>query len=300
MVAFLPLIGLGASLVGSWLGGRKNKRQKGAEGRLDKSAALMSSEGQRYGKEFDSLAKGFQGQSKTVRGQPGYAQPMNYWQALLGGDRSKMTEAVSPQRRMVTDTYRGNRAAIGKSRMRGAAKDAALAESGREETANLAGLTQGLQGQAAQQMSGLEGEIQRVMQAYSGLGLNAKTQGANVLSELLGRSAYIDEGIQHQEESNRQQRSQNWGRIAGAAGDIVGGWAGGKFGGGGSSPGSNNVMPAHMPGRDMYGNQSGWRLPQGTFAQPFNGPNGGRFLDYNTMMGNGGAYGTGQPYGIGF
>lgn len=291
--AWLPLVMLGASLLGSWLGGRKNKKQKALEEQQTQNAALMQERGKALENEFGQMSESFFNQGRGVRRQAGFAQPMNYWQALLGGDRGKMMNAVAPQRAMLAETYGGARRGLQRSRLRGAQRDEAEQELNRQEVGQTAGLTQGLQGEAAQQMSGLEQQIQAIMQGYSGLGLNAKAQGADALARLLTGSAYTTQGLLDHEENARQARSQAWGSAANAAGGLLGGWMNNRWGAGAGAavPAMRNTMGAVAP------TLPNWRLPQASFQQPFGGANGGNFMTYQSMMN---PYGYGLPGGRGF
>jgi hypothetical protein len=266
--SWLPLAIMGASALMSLFKGRKGKQEKQLEAQQQADSQLLRQKGTGLQTEFDTQGDTFLNQAKGIRNQQGFAQPMNYWSALLGGDRSRLAGAVAPQRASMAENYQGARKSIQKSRLRGAQKDQAEQELNRQEVGQEAGLGQGLAPMAAQQMTGIEGQIQQIMQAYSGLGLNAKAQGANILAQMLGQSADLNANLREGYRQDRQQSSQRWG----ALGSALGGWAmndlQGMIGGGKTPFGTNNKMPTPYSGRDMYGNQTGWQLPKVGLQDP--------------------------------
>lgn len=106
----------------------------------------------------DSL--GIQGQqtglaNKLIGGAlPGVNKAAGYYSTLLSGDRGQMRLATAGQRGAVNDSYRGaERGAT--ARLTGGARDTALAELERDRAGHVAGLTTGVQGDAADKLGQL-------------------------------------------------------------------------------------------------------------------------------------------------
>lgn len=281
MVGFLMPLLMGGMALASMFGGQRSKKEKKLFAGQEALSQEQMAAGRKGQQSIDGMADGFQNQARGTRNQRGFAQSMDYWSALMGGDRSKMMNAVAPQRAMVGETYKGAKGSLGKSRLRGQAKVQAEANLDQQQTGQLAGLTQGLQGQAAEQMSNTESQIQQIMQAYSGLGLNAKTQGYNVLAQMLGDAGYTQGGLLNNETNYRQTRQAQIAQAGAQLGGSLAGYVGGKQGAGPAGGGLNNAMGsgsrAAVP--------QGWRLPQGNFNLQAQGP----------RMGNGSVNAWGVP-----
>jgi hypothetical protein len=143
----VPFIPAAASLIGGIIGGKK----------------ATSSAMKRSPEELRALA-GAQGAAGTLMGQseklmgaglPYLRQAGGYYSTLLGGNRAAMTQAVAGPRAALTDVYRGAERNLERSNVRGAARDVAQAELGRERAGQIASLTTGVQPFAAQGLASL-------------------------------------------------------------------------------------------------------------------------------------------------
>lgn len=74
---------------------------------------------------------------------------LNYYNTLLGGNRAQMGLATAAPRAEITDQFRGAQRSLEHSGVRGAAGDQAKADLIRDRTAKIAGLTTGVQPNAA-------------------------------------------------------------------------------------------------------------------------------------------------------
>ncbi len=260
MVLFWPLILMAASAVASHYANRRSRSERAALKRQNYNAQHQQEVGEQAQKSFSADAARYERQASGVRRQRGFAQPMDYWSALLGGDRSRMMSATAPARASIQDTYRGASRSLDRSRMRGAAKDQAAEEQNRQQTGQLASLVQGVQPMAAQQMGSLEQTIQSIMQAYSGLGLNAKAQGYGVLSNLLGQSAATNAGVLENEGQYRQQRAETTQQIGQAVAPMMGAAMDTRGASSGGGRSLSNLMGRPAP------TSPGWTLPR---QQPY-------------------------------
>src|SRR5215831_4078086 len=142
-----PAIPWIASGIGSWLGGRK----------ATSSAMQRSPEEQQALNSAQSTGQQLlqQGQRFSQLGLPAIQSGMNYWDTLLRGNRAMMSQATAGARGSITDTYRGAMNSLEHSNVRGAARDQATEELNRDRAGKIAGLTTGVQPEAAQQLSSL-------------------------------------------------------------------------------------------------------------------------------------------------
>ncbi len=108
------------------------------------------------------------GTSLTAAGMPGAQQAGSYYSTLLGGNRAAMAQATAGPRGAITDEYRGATRNLEHSGIQGAGRDLATAELNRDKVGKIAGLTTGVQPQAA---AGL-----------ADLSTNLVSQGGNRLS----------------------------------------------------------------------------------------------------------------------
>ena len=135
-----------------------------------------------------SLARLLQGQGQQIYqiGAPAYAQAMQYYQALLSGDKNLAVAAIAPDAMGITDLYAGARAGIESGNLRGGARDTALANLGQQGTSQIAQLIPQARQNAA---------------AAAGSGGLA---GASLGTGLEGNSAQLDQALATYEGQNRQ------------------------------------------------------------------------------------------------
>ena len=220
----LPWIAKGGALLGGWLGGKK--AQSSAMARSpEEQAAIGGAQGAAgsLGRMGSSLLSGGQqtiGQGVGMLGNAG-----NYWQTLLGGNRAAMAQATAGPRGALTDQYRGAERGLERSGLRGATRDLASAELSRDRASKIAGLTTGVQPMAAEQLSGIGGQLGQLGMGQAGLGVGAAGQGASIWTRLLG------EGSENRRYGRAEGEKAGTG-IGSLIFDILSG-----FGGGGKTPG---------------------------------------------------------------
>jgi hypothetical protein len=160
----------GSALFGALM---SRQAQKSAMKRSpEEMAALAGMQG-----NADQLTAG--GSSLLERGMPRTDQAGAYWSTLLNGNRSQMAMATAGPRAQITDIYRGAESNLERSGVRGAARDVAAAELGRDRASKIAGLTTGVQPMAAQALAGIGSDETR-------MGAGMLGSSGNMWSNLLG------------------------------------------------------------------------------------------------------------------
>lgn len=151
----IPAIGLGISAFSAW----KNARAAGKAGAAQN--ALL-------GEQVSSARLGRQtGQSLVQQGVPATQGALAYYSKLLNGSRATMQQAVAAPTRQITDTYRGAEKSLERQGVRGGVAQTALAELSRDRAASIAGLTTGVQGQAADRLATIGSDL--TSQGMSGI-----------------------------------------------------------------------------------------------------------------------------------
>jgi hypothetical protein len=176
------------------------------------------------------------GSSLIGQGTQTLGAPTNYWSTLLSGNRAQMAQATAAPRAAISDVYSGAERNLERSGVRGAARDVAGAELGRERAGKIAGLTTGVQPAAAQELS-------QIGENLVGRGAGMYGQAGSIYSNLLGHgTANRIYGRQEGEKASTN--------IGGLIFDILQGTVGKKFGGGQNlsfdRPGPGT--PAYYPG----------------------------------------------------
>lgn len=166
----IPAIGLGISAFSAW----KNARAAGKAGAAQNAMLGEQAASARLGRNT--------GYGMVQAGLPATMSSINYFAKLLQGNRATMQQAVAGPMRQITDTYRGAERGLERQGIRGGVRETAMAELNRDRAANIAGLTTGVQGQAAnaladigssltsQGMSGISGAAGQFGSAASGYG----------------------------------------------------------------------------------------------------------------------------------
>lgn len=168
----LPWIAKGGAMLGGALLGRK--AQSSAMKRSPEEAAALQG--------AQSAAGGLvqQGGQLLGRGTELLSGPANYYQTLLGGNRAAMAQATAGPRAAITDVYRGAERGLERSGVRGAQRDVATAELGRERASRLSSLVTGVQPGAAAGLAGLGGQ-------FLGAGGGLAQAGGSIYGNLLGQ-----------------------------------------------------------------------------------------------------------------
>lgn len=252
---------LGGGLLGLFSGQSLSREEQALLKRLQDvgqmqagMAGQVMADGRRSAARFDQRAR-------EVRSGPN-AQVQNYWSALLGGDRAKMQSATAPQRQAIADTYRGGRRSLDRSNVRGPQRQKAEAEMARQETGQLAGLVQGVQPMAAQELGAMEANIQQIMAQYLGLGEQARTGAAYAAGNLLGSAGNTYQGMMQPHAGLRNSQSLTDSLMGDAFGTLLG--AGQDYIAGRRNGGRpmNNRLGAAAP------TPSGWTLPRAEMGTP--------------------------------
>lgn len=182
VVPFIPMI---ASTVGGMIASKK--AQSSAQKRSPEEATALG------GAQAAGGASAGQGQNlfgtgtgMVAEGQQTLAQPTGYFQKLLSGNRATMSQAVSQPRAAISDTYRGAERSLEQGGVRGAARDVAKGELGRNRAGQMSSLITGVQPMAAQALTGI-GQTQTGQGAgVAGQGVGATGQAGNIFGNLLG------------------------------------------------------------------------------------------------------------------
>lgn len=182
VIPFIPMI---ASAVGGIIAAKKGqsaamKRSPeeatsltGAQGA---GSTLAGEGGELYG----------QGAGMVQRGQATLAQPTSYFQKLLSGNRALQSQAVAAPRAAISDVYRGAERNLERGGVRGASRDVAKAELGRERSGAISSLITGVQPAAAGALTSI-GQTQTGQGAgIAGQGVGATGTSGNIFQNLLG------------------------------------------------------------------------------------------------------------------
>lgn len=168
----LPWLAKGAGLLGGALFGRK--QQQGAQQRSpEEQLSLRGAQG-----AAGNLAQ--TGAALTQTGQQTQAPATNYYSTLLRGNRAQQSQAVAAPTAAITDIYQGAERNLERTGVRGAARDVATAELGRERASKIAGLVTGVQPGAAAALTDIG-------QTQTGQGLGASSGAASIYGNLLGQ-----------------------------------------------------------------------------------------------------------------
>ena len=175
---------------------RANKAQKVATqdmGALRSSAEDLSQTG--TGLLQTGAGLNAEGAGARGRGTAFLGQAAGYYAPILAGNRGAMAAALSPERAQITDIYRGASRGLDRSGVRGADRDLAEAELGRQRAGQLAGLAPVARAGAAQALTGIGAQEQSTGLALTGAGLQAsgqgvaaKSAGADSVARVLGAS----------------------------------------------------------------------------------------------------------------
>jgi hypothetical protein len=222
VVPFIPAI---AGAIGGIFGG---KRATAAAQQRSPEEAQALAGGQQAGGNLLTQGAGLFGTGTGMVGQGAQtlAQPTSYYQKLLGGNRALASQAVSAPRGAISDIYRGAERGLERSGVRGAARDVASAELGRQRAGQMSSLITGVQPGAAEALTGI-GQTQIEQGAgIAGQGVRATAASGNIFASLLGQGA-----------ANRQYARGEGERFGGGFGslifDLLSGIRGSRGGGGG-------------------------------------------------------------------
>jgi hypothetical protein len=215
----LPWIAKGAGILGGALFGKKQQQQ--AQKRSPEEAAALT------GAQGAAGTLGATGAGLTAAGQATQAPATGYYGKLLGGNRALQSQAVAAPSAAVRDVYSGAERNLERSGVRGAARDVASAELGRERAGKIAGLVTGVQPAAAEALTGIG-------QTQTQQGIGAAGQAGSIYSGLLGQ------GAQRTEYARGEGEKAGKG-VGGFLFDLLSG-----FKGKGKKPGAGGVLPSRQ------------------------------------------------------
>ena len=137
----VPAVSLGISAFSAW----KNARAAGKAGAAQNALLGEQAQSARLGRNL--------GQGMVQAGMPATQSALSYYSKLLQGNRAMMSQAVAGPTAQITDTYRGAERGLERMGVRGGERATALAELNRDRASSIAGLTTGVQGQAADRLA---------------------------------------------------------------------------------------------------------------------------------------------------
>lgn len=241
-------IGLGASLLGSKLGGKltapSSTEKSIMDAQLDQmrrsqqlsaEAFPIGLEGSRTGLD---AARAAMETSRSALGRS-FNPVMDYWSRLLSGNRASMTSALAPELNQMADQYQAARASAAALTPRGGGRASILAQLPFQQARDASTLMQTIRPQAAQ---GLLQAGQGALQAGQGIAQGGQLAGgigsnlvSNAVQSLYGATAAGRSILDAETERRNRQQSAGAG-IGGFLYDTLKGIDfGGMFGGGGKS-----------------------------------------------------------------
>lgn len=221
MAAALPYIPAAGGLIGTILG-----RNVGGPSPFEQAAMSRGAAG--AGQLVDT------GRQLSQFAQPLLGKAASYYQTILGGSRSAQNQLLQPEIAQITDTYRGAERNLSRSGVRGAQRDVATAELGRDRAGHIAGLIPGLRPGAA-------GALTQMGQTATSQGIGATSSGVGGFSSLLS-------GSQRGRQLQHQIGSDFGEGLGGITADIMSGVAS-KGGGGGGLGGARSTSIGARPPR---------------------------------------------------
>lgn len=233
MAMFVPLaISAGMAIYGHYA--NKKKAKEAAQRSAEEQTALSGAQG---------IAGNMsaQGQELVRQGQANQSPAANFYRTLLQGSRGSMNQAVAAPTAAISDVYSGAERNLEHSGVRGAAREVASADLGRQRAGQISGLITGVQPAAAQGLAQIGGQ-------QTSQGVSAQGAAGNLYGNLLG------EGFRNRVYANDQanQAGQSTGAliagVAGEAGKID--W-GKVFGGGGGGAFAQGAGPGMVPGNGI-------------------------------------------------
>lgn len=238
----MPWILQGGAALASGLLGKKSQTsamQRSPEEKL----ALGGAQNAAIGMQQTGAGLIKSGQGTTGRGVNTIQQgidtlsgPASYWSRLLGGNRASMAQATAAPRGAITDVYRGAEKGLERSGVRGAQRDVAKSELGRDRAGKIAGLTTGVQPMAAQNLADIGDRYGNMGAVLAGAGTDTTRTGAG----LQGNAASIFSSLLGQGAANRaygRQEGENTSRNIGSfLFDMLSGIMKNRRGGGGGDP----------------------------------------------------------------
>lgn len=218
MAAFIPIaIQAGMAIYGHYA--NKKKAKEAAQRSAEEQTALSGAQGIAGNMSAE-------GQRLIQQGQNNQSPAANFYRTLLMGSRGSMNQAVAAPTAAISDVYSGAERNLDRSGVRGAARDVASADLGRQRAGQISGLITGVQPMAAQNLAAIGGQ-------QTSQGVSAQGNAANLYGNLLG------EGFRNRVYGNQQadQAGQSTGSLLASLVSTGVSAYSGYAGGGGSTYG---------------------------------------------------------------
>lgn len=244
-----PFIAPVAGAIGSlWAAKKAGSAAEDHANQLNQQGQAAFTGAQGAAQNLSSLGTGLvgQGQATTAEGLATAGKGTNYYSALLGGNRALQSQAVAAPRAAITDVYRGAERNLDRGGVRGAAKDVATADLGRQKAGQISSLITGVQPGAAQALTSTGLSVAGVGGQQTGQGLGAVGNAGSLLSGLYGPS--LGQG-QFAQKQGQAAGDKTGGMLGGLLFDIINGVLKQKGSGSGSSSGGGG------------GGMSTWTMP---------------------------------------
>lgn len=192
------------------------------------------------------------GQKELGRGGGDLDVVGGYLRSLVGGGPGAAAAAAAPQVANITAAYRGARAGLDRGALRGANRDLAEAELGRERAGALSGVILNQRPQAVQQLMQLGQGRQQIGLGQIGAGNQASGIGVGATGAAAGPLGAIYQGEGRRAEQGAENAAAIGRLFANLLFDMVrGGGSGGSGGGASIMPGSlwATYAPSLTPNR---------------------------------------------------
>lgn len=188
MGAVIPFIPTIASTIGGIIGGKK--ATSSAMKRSPEEQVSLKG-GQAAAGSLTGMGAGLYGTGTGMIGQGRgtLAQPTNYYQKLLGGNRALASQAVAAPRAEISDVYRGATRSLEQSGVRGAQRDVAKTDLSRQRAGQISSLITGVQPSAAEMLTGIGQTGISQGAGIASTGTMATGTGGGIYSGLLSQGA---------------------------------------------------------------------------------------------------------------
>ena len=185
VVPFIPTI---AGAIGGIIGGKKST-SAALKRSPEEATSLTGAQGAGTALGTQGAQSYATGTGLVQQGQSTLAQPTNYYSRLLGGNRALQSQAVAAPRGAISDVYRGAERNLEQGGVRGAQRDVAKGELGRQRAGQISSLITGVQPAVAGALTDI-GQTQTGQgAAISQAGSAATGASGNVFANLLGQGA---------------------------------------------------------------------------------------------------------------
>jgi hypothetical protein len=166
VAALLPtIIGAGGSALGGWLGGRKSGEEKAALGA--QTSALQSQT--KIGEEAAGAGRTFTGLAT-----PALTNALNFWQTVLGGDRTTLSSLLGPELSRYASGQQQAMSQVSQFAPRGGGRTSTLAEMPFTTARATGDLFSTLRPQAAGQLGSLGTNVAQLGLGAFGVGSGAQ------------------------------------------------------------------------------------------------------------------------------